>query len=353
MHSKSSSFNLSNTDLEDKFIARDHRNQQALIACDFDDARFLPIALKHVIALSESRGVYFVTERADGYSTPLRIKQTVKAISIFNTIRWVIRFMDGGENHRLLELNPYLSFFYESVQHLSSYLRPALASYVYQDASNMMKRLNSVVSNFRIEIRSLSFKLKLKAYLRNIRKNAKSFSLYIDKLFDNHAKLLLVRIDVGYGNEIKALVTYDGAKVHRDQLIKYVRLHYPDLVGYVWKLEFTPQKGYHYHLLFLFNGNQVRADILIARHIGDYWVNEITQKGGTYFNCNQNKKNYRDKLGIGMIKRHDKQLRLNMLNVINYLVKTDLYVKACVPSGVRTFGKGEVIEKKGRKANSV
>jgi hypothetical protein len=188
-----------------------------------------------------------------------------------------------------------------------------------------------------------------KAYQRNIRKNGNSFTRYINQLFEAYAKLLLVRVDVGYGNDLKELVTYQGAKVHRDQLVKSVKQYYVDLVGYVWKLEYTPQKGYHYHLLFVFNGNRVRADISIAGSIGEYWVSEITQGNGTDFNCNQVKQRYGNKLGIGMIKRHDEQLRANIQHVVNYLVKTDLYVKACVPASVRTFGKGEIIKKKVRK----
>ena len=98
--------------------------------------------------------------------------------------------------------------------------------------------------------------------------------------------------------------------------------------------------------MFIFNANEVRFDIFIARAIGKCWVEGITQGGGTYFNCNQNKIKYGKKLGIGMIKRDDEQLRKNIGNVVNYLVKTDLYVKARVPEGKRTFGKGEIIQPK-------
>lgn len=349
MHSETAQTDSTLTDLEDKSIIREQGKKDVLTE-DLNDARFLPIALKNVTSLAKSSGYYFVTERADGHSTPLMIKETAKAINIFNTIRWVVRFMLHGSNHQLLSLNPYLSKFYESVAPLTPYLMSSLSNYRHDEARDVMKRLNAAIAHFRIATKSDAFKVTLKAYLRNIHKNGKSFSRYVDQLFDCHAKLLLVRIDVGYGNEMKGLVTYQGAKVHRNQLVKYVKQRYEDLLGYVWKLEYTPQKGYHYHLLFLFNGNRVMRDISIAGSIGYYWINEITQGGGTYFNCNLGKlRRYGDKLGIGMIKRNDEKHRGNIQYVINYLVKTDLYIKASVPVGVRTFGKGEIIKKRVKK----
>lgn len=53
-----------------------------------------------------------------------------------------------------------------------------------------------------------------------------------------------------------------------------------DAVGYVWKLEYGPEKGYHMHLLVFFDGSMVRKDQALAYLIGKYWSGEHTVPKG-------------------------------------------------------------------------
>lgn len=192
-------------------------------------------------------------------------------------------------------------------------------------------------------------------------KNFKSVKNYINDLFDEKKdRLLVVRVDLGYGLNNREGVTaqeafeeYLQAKKDRESLFYNIRSNelFEYLVGYVWKLEYGLNKGFHFHMLFFFDGSKVREDVTLAKMIGEYWQNQITGGRGLYYNCNAFKDDY-EKLGIGMINYYDKDLRENLINeVAAYLVKTDLYSRVIIrdqagkkgkKDSARTFGRGEI-----------
>lgn len=201
---------------------------------------------------------------------------------------------------------------------------------------------------------------------------------YINGLFDYRSRLLVIRIDLSYRKGL--LVTphnEDGffkrlsikrdinkpfvrpvqklkflkdwsleVQRHRDMLIKQLKKQYSKgFVGYMWKLEYTEIKSFHYHMMFFLDGSEHREDITIAQNIGELWVNEITQGDGLYWNCNAKKDQYRN-LGVGMINHHETVLRDNMINTALYLVKKDYLIRSVMFNAKnRAFGKGQIPEK--------
>jgi hypothetical protein len=117
------------------------------------------------------------------------------------------------------------------------------------------------------------------------------------------------------------------------------------MLGYAWKLEYGPDKGWHYHLLFIFDGSNVREDQTLAMFIGDYWKNVITQCRGSYYNCNAFKDSYKT-LGIGMINYHDLELRQGLYQAAKYLTKPDYYARAIVLGNDRTFARKATLKPK-------
>jgi hypothetical protein len=123
-------------------------------------------------------------------------------------------------------------------------------------------------------------------------------------------------------------------------------------VGYAWKMEYGLDKGFHFHILFFFDGSQVHKDIIIARMIGEHWEKDITGGKGLYYNCNAFKADYEENLGIGMINHFDTELRENLINeAAVYLIKTDLYSRVIIREregkkvkmgNARTFSRGEI-----------
>lgn len=175
---------------------------------------------------------------------------------------------------------------------------------------------------------------------RNLRTLMESF----DSLLDRHCKLLLVRVDLSYGYETNTGIwQFDADLKKLRKRIKNRDTCFRHLLGYHWAIEQGREKGYHCHLLFIYNGSQCMKDGYYGDRIGDVWQ-EITQGDGCYFNCNRSahKDNYRRQqtLGIGMIHRNREQEVANAIQAIRYLAhrdKEDQHLRARIPR-MRCFG---------------
>lgn len=201
---------------------------------------------------------------------------------------------------------------------------------------------------------------------------------YINGLFEYRSRLLVIRIDLSYRKgllvtphneygffkrltirrhmnkpfvrpvqKLKFLKDWSlEVQKHRDMLIKQLKKKYSKgFIGYMWKLEYTEIKSFHYHMMFFLDGSEHREDITIAQNIGELWVNEITKGDGLYWNCNAYKDKYRN-LGVGMISHHENTLKENMISTAFYLVKKDYLIRSVMFNAKnRAFGKGQIPEK--------
>jgi hypothetical protein len=206
------------------------------------------------------------------------------------------------------------------------------------DARKLMAHLNGCVDQIRQEVKSKRFQAKLNSYQRSSNKNYKELTEYVDALFERHSRLLVLRVDLSYSKE-NSKTTQTEAKRDRERLFENARSNklFGEMVGYIWKLEHGPEKGFHYHMMFFFDGSKVREDITLAKRIGEYWTEVITKGRGLYYNCNAVKLAYKS-CGIGMIEHADGNLREGLRNAVVYLTKTDLYMK--LQTEGRGMGKG-------------
>lgn len=208
-------------------------------------------------------------------------------------------------------------------------------------------------SQFLNKVRRVCIKLRHKIHaeeeLHNSqeRQNADSLSNYINKIIYHHSKVLVVRVDLFYPKNIQERININV--FHEDmkcflECIANKRGFLKGSLGYAWALEQGYSKGYHCHLLFLFNGSKHCRDIHFGYKIGELWIH-ITKNRGAYFNCNTDE--YKNKyensgiLGIGMINRNSKVEVENLFSTANYLTiqKFEQRLKVHIP-GMRTFGHG-------------
>jgi hypothetical protein len=158
-------------------------------------------------------------------------------------------------------------------------------------------------------------------------RNSGELLTLINRLFDHHSRLLVVRIDLNYLEGVGESIPLHLIQMHLNQLIGD-RRRYPDLfnglVGYAWGLEYGAYGGgYHYHLLAFFDGSVRRDDIGIGMSIRDLWQT-ITGGLGRCFVSNFDKAKLQSTgdLGIGMIHREDDVLRVNLVEkVATYITK--------------------------------
>ena len=184
----------------------------------------------------------------------------------------------------------------------------------------------------------------------------------IDCLVNDYSKLLVIRIDFG-------IQKYMGMEVHSSFMKEaFTRLRnnmrnqklFNHLVSYVAKLEYTPDKSWHYHVIFFFNGQLVQRDCWLSQQIGNYWNTVITRGIGVYYSANLHHEDYRFN-GIGMIEHQDTQKINHLKLTAQYLTKIDDNIQGIHLSNdgsrtIRTFFMSEYQPKqknKGRPRNTV
>lgn len=200
------------------------------------------------------------------------------------------------------------------------------------------------------QIRRLGKGPAVQRRLNNLRRceraNARSASGLLEALRTKHSKVMAIRLDLEYyslygpreGMHPQA-ITFKDAQVDRDAFLKYLRTgpFSQYLIGYIWKMEFGCEKGFHFHFAIFFDGQKVRQDIVIADALGAQWKEVTTRGKGFFFNCNKRKEAY-VRCGVGTLSRSDDQMWDYLARAVRYLTKIDNFIRFQAPGKARTFG---------------
>ncbi|QDK97023.1 inovirus Gp2 family protein [Acinetobacter tandoii] len=201
-------------------------------------------------------------------------------------------------------------------------------------------------------IQSLSgcVKQQLIEYQQRELKNQRSLFDYTSTLIHHYARTLVVRVDLSIKKEYQALYNIHAFNQALEVLLRRIADQdtcFSGLHGYAWALEHGVSKGYHCHLLLMYDGNMHRGDFEMGQWVGECWE-QITHECGYIFNCNHSdyKAIYEamGTLGLGMIHRNIDSEVNNFLNyVVPYLVsaeKEQQHPRVKDPAYTRSFGRG-------------
>lgn len=173
---------------------------------------------------------------------------------------------------------------------------------------------------------------------------------YLNKLVTHYARLLFVRVDLSILQEHQenwdienfsmALALLRNRIANQDGCFSYLQ-------GYAWALEQGVKKGYHFHLLLIYDGNLRQEGSALGKMVGTLWE-EITLKQGAFYNCNT-KENIRKfkrngMLGIGMIHRDQPLQVSNAIRTAMYLANPDKkgqHMRVKTSPQMKTFGIGQ------------
>lgn len=172
-----------------------------------------------------------------------------------------------------------------------------------------------------VEFKSQVSRAKEKSY-----KRYRQAKRYIDALFNNRStRMLVLRLDFAYQEEIAQSITIRQAKKDLNHFFNNKRGNqtlFNGWLGYIRKMEWSPQKGVHFHMVIFFNGSVREKGAYLAQSLGEYWK-KITGNRGIYWNCNDSRHKYK-RYGIGMIEIDNIAKRKILLDdVVNYLTKTE------------------------------
>lgn len=188
----------------------------------------------------------------------------------------------------------------------------------------------------------------LKQHIANEKNNTKSLRRGLSAVLQHYAKSLLIRIDLYFSAEAQVDLTIH--RCHQYLKILLNRLSnrdscFQDLHWWAWALEQGAQRGYHIHLLLVYDGHKHQNDQYLALQVGRYWNEEITSGEGTFYTTNQPKDKdlYRKLgcLGIGMIHRDEAIKVVHALKAASYLAasekRTQQMLRVKLPK-MRSFG---------------
>ncbi|MET3916832.1 hypothetical protein ABID97_003614 [Variovorax sp. OAS795] len=223
--------------------------------------------------------------------------------------------------------------------------RPVLgledAQYQMMERRNLGRRKleeRRLFEAIRTELRSKAHARQLSRRKEAATEHYKSGKALLDKLFIELPELLVVRVDLGYlpGHwPDLAKAREDVRRFWNISRAKKYASTFASLAGYIKKLEYTYMRGYHFHLILLFDARAGRDVAIRIQELEKFWRN-MSHGRGKIFDCRQSLNEY-NRAGIGIIHRNDLQSRAKLLKYgLEYLVFKDLCLKP-KRSGARAF----------------
>ena len=253
-----------------------------------------------------------------------------------------------GSNHLIKEFFPLSTF--------SPYVE-----LFFQKTSEMQSSTKSeILKALQLALAEQEFKKSVLRMRKNDREKQAQLSRYIYSLFAYSPSLLVIDLDLSYvkGWNYNHLLNADTGSIddtaqteeniriqriekvqnERNELITQLKKKYKkDLVGYIWKLDYSTEKNFYYNMMLFLDGQKYQNDVEIADGIGSLWKS-ITEAKGIYFNKNLHKYD-----GIGLIQQSELQKRKSLQNNALYLVKTDYFIKMKLKGQkLHTFDRGQI-----------
>lgn len=226
-----------------------------------------------------------------------------------------------------------------------------LIDYLDQLSLRQIKGLRQTIIKYRPLILE-----EIRQFRDQERANQEAFLKQVKTIIYDHYQVLIVRVDLGYLKASMATISVKGFYAHIESLIKFIKDKngcFKHLLGYGLALEQGLTKGYHGHLLLIYNGSRHDADWVLGDKVTKKWETITENAGyGRHSNTTEIKEGYQAKgiLGVGMIKREYPLQVQNALKVTKYLVEPKKYGQMLLvkPVNRRSFFKG-VYKPHGRK----
>lgn len=200
---------------------------------------------------------------------------------------------------------------------------------------------NALIDNLRTRGRGSRYRLRLRRFERNCRRRVGRVLAWEQGMFvwrSRHQFLMLV---LGYQAESRPSVTPERVQADLSRFLNNRRTNklLSGIDGYVAKIEEGDESGLHVHILIAY-APVTRDDIGIARRIGEYWRDVITQGDGSYWNSNVDKARHArwgHGVGTGLINQFDVHARESLRRNLRYLAKSDQHLRKKGSSKVRVL----------------
>lgn len=137
------------------------------------------------------------------------------------------------------------------------------------------ERYNELIVLLRREAYTQPFIRATQALHRYSQETFSDMKSYFEALLSPglYSKLLVVRVDLSFRKEFASAISWSEALKYFKRFLTNRRRNglFKHCVGYIRKLEYTPIKGPHFHLILFFDGQIKRGDIYLATQVCDCW----------------------------------------------------------------------------------
>lgn len=180
------------------------------------------------------------------------------------------------------------------------------------------------------------------------KRRAESLYDYISDLKIAHSKIMILRLDFYYHQElIQSIRSQQNVVADWSLLLAFARKIYKgNFLGYAMKVEFGNDRGVHVHSIFIMNGSNLERDVNVARSLGHHWVKDVVPGIGRYFNCNE--KTHQEKYkwrAVGTFTKMDEEFQNGVKAMSAYVTKPDPLPRLVVHGLKKKFRKGELNER--------
>jgi hypothetical protein len=167
-----------------------------------------------------------------------------------------------------------------------------------------------------------------KATQARMRRNKRRGLEFEEEMFERSSRYLVLLLTLNYRKSYREDVSFLTIQRHRDRFIRNMETSplLRQIRGCIWHLEEGDRGGgLHLHFLIFYSAER-KADVLVARDIGEYWAEVVTKGWGDYWNSNAHKDHfeYRWGVGLGQVNRKDEIMRGALRTFIaEYMAKCD------------------------------
>ncbi|MGG2042837.1 hypothetical protein [Burkholderia gladioli] len=224
------------------------------------------------------------------------------------------------------------------------------------DGARYMDAFDMLIEKIRERCESREFKERERLRETNAEKNKTNVLALEEAMFSKEtgrARWLVLSLTLRYKPQFRRWITPEVIQQHRDRFFVARRFNtlMSGIKNYVWAIEQGEDTGLHLHVILFYSGEH-NHDEHIAKQIGEYWVNVVTEGKGDYWNSNTErlKRSYETRghgIGVGQVNWNDTKKREALRKNLMYLAKSEQYLMIKGAERVRTFDMGRV-RKKGK-----
>lgn len=209
-----------------------------------------------------------------------------------------------------------------------------------QEARCIRNDLQDALDAYAAEMRSKAHIKRMHSLYDFYDRSKESLNEYIRDLFRTHKRLTVVNVNIFYAPKIAQEITIEELGADRTKYLNLLKKTYEEIVGLIWKLERSDERGLMLRLV-IFTKSKQTDDTILSNVYGSLW---LTMDGPEKRFENQSKLNAMKGLGAfsgtGVVDVNDTRKMFYLHNtVIEELIKFNDEIIAMMSKRVKCIGR--------------